>query len=79
MIIENFLVEVQRMNALIKLKKTGTPTEFAKKLGLSTRTLHRRIDFLKDIGVPIAYDRFAQSYYYTKEGEMEAMILFKQK
>ncbi len=79
MIIENFLVEVQRMNALIKLKKTGTPVEFAKKLGLSTRTLHRRIDFLKDIGVPIAYDRFAQSYYYTKEGEMEAMILFKQK
>jgi predicted DNA-binding transcriptional regulator YafY len=73
------LVEVQRMNSLIKHKQTGTPAEFADKLAISLRTLYRRVEFLKDIGVPIAYDRYAQSYYYTKEGEMEAMILFKQK
>ena len=58
------------MHYLIKNKATGTPDQFARKVGLSRRSLFLWIEQLKDdFNFPIAYDPDRKSYFYTSEGE----------
>lgn len=44
--------------------ETGSPNQFAKKLQISRSTIMEYIDILKDMGAPVAYDKFRNSYYY---------------
>ena len=56
---------------LIRMKSTGSPKEFADKLGISERSLYDFLDELKyDFDCPIAYCHLRRSYYYTCEGKM---------
>ena len=56
---------------LIKMKATGTPKQFADKLGISERLLYDFLDELKyDFDCPIAYCNRRRSYYYTCDGKM---------
>jgi len=58
------------MDQLIRLKATGTPEQFAEKMGMTPRHLSRYIRVMKELGAPIVYDRMSQSYSYEKEGRM---------
>lgn len=62
------LHRLRSMDRLIRIKGTGTPQYFAKKLGISERTLYEYLSFMKDLGAPIEYNKFRESYYYTSEG-----------
>jgi len=55
---------VQRMHNLIQYKRTGSPNQFAQKMNLSVRALYGHIKELKDLGAPIGYCSYRQSYQY---------------
>lgn len=47
---------------------TGTPEEFAEKVGLSKSQLGKYLNYLRyDLKVEIAYDKYRQTYYYDGE------------
>jgi biotin operon repressor len=56
---------LNRIHELIRRKATGTPSQFAERLGISKSMLMVHLSQLKDLGGPIKYDYVAQSYYYT--------------
>ena len=58
---------IERMHHLIRLNATGTPEEFARKLGYSERQVFRLVNAMKGKGFPIAYCKTRQTYYYEKE------------
>lgn len=62
---------MELLNTLIEQEKTGTPKEFAKRLGISERTLNRYLNILRyEYDVEIAYSRVNKSYYYKNSVEI---------
>lgn len=61
-----YVERLKRMDTLIKRKATGTPEEFARKMGLSRSTLMEYIKSLKALNAPIVYDTMRNSYYYDQ-------------
>jgi response regulator of citrate/malate metabolism len=47
---------------------TGTPEEFAEKVGLSKSQLGKYLNYFRyDLKVDISYDKYRQTYYYDGE------------
>ncbi len=64
------LTQIERMKYidwLIRRKATETPKQLAEKLNVSVITIYRYIRELKDMGAPIVYCRYCESYKYTNE------------
>ena len=55
---------LERADLLIHLKATGTPAEFAAKLGISRASLFRLLEYFKEIGTPVKYCKYRKAYYY---------------
>jgi predicted transcriptional regulator len=53
------------MDTLISMRATGTPEEFAEKLGLRRSTLFQSLQEMREMGVDIKYSFIRQSYYYA--------------
>ena len=53
------------MDSLIYMKATGTPEEFAEKLGLKRSTLFQSLQEMREMGVDIKYSFVRQTYYYA--------------
>ena len=63
------LNKIERMDMLIRRNATGTPTAFAIKMGMSNRSLHNYINFMRvQLRAPIKYSSTMQSYHYTENG-----------
>jgi hypothetical protein len=60
-----YIERLQRMDLLISMMSTGTPEEFAGKLGLRRSTLFQSLQEMREMGVDIRYSFFRQSYYYA--------------
>ncbi len=58
---------LQRMDALICRRATGSATDLADQLDISRASLYRYLDHLRDAGAEIGYCRQRRSYYYEKE------------
>lgn len=58
---------VQRIDRLIRLKATGSPEDFARKLNMTQRNLYRILEDLKEMGLPIVYNKVRKSYQYNEE------------
>ncbi|UIR54794.1 hypothetical protein LZQ00_10950 [Sphingobacterium sp. SRCM116780] len=67
-----YIDRINLMDRLIRQGHTGTQTEFARRLGLSVSRLARIVEYLKDMGAPLEYDRTRNTYYY--EGEYSIQI-----
>ena len=52
-------------NNLVKSESTGTPDQFAGRLGISRSTLYDFISELNSMGVEISYSRSKSSFYYS--------------
>jgi predicted transcriptional regulator len=52
------------MDSLISMMSTGTPEEFAEKLGIRRSTLFLSLQEMREMGVDIKYSCNRQSYYY---------------
>jgi predicted DNA-binding transcriptional regulator YafY len=63
---------LKQINYHIKQHGTGTPKEFAKKLGITERSWYKlRDSLIHDLGLPIAYCHIKRTYYYTEDGSFE--------
>ncbi|MFT3823007.1 MAG: HTH domain-containing protein [Chitinophagaceae bacterium] len=65
---QEFLLRLQRIDHLIRIKNTGTPAQLAKRLGVSERTVYEYLNLMKDFGAPIKFNNYRQSYYYDQDG-----------
>jgi len=69
---------IQRIDHLIRTRATGTPIQLAERLGISERKLYRLMGEFRDQGFPIAYDKQADTYYYSELVKIEFSILVGQ-
>ena len=59
---------IERIDYLIRIKSTGTPSELADKLGISRSQLYQIIKIMKeDFDAPVRYSRARQCYYYLED------------
>lgn len=56
---------LERMDQLIRLRATGTPSQFAQKIELSKSMLYIYLDLLRDLGAPIQYSKSEKTYFYA--------------
>lgn len=68
---------INRLHELIKHRRTGTPSQLAQRLNLSTSMVYKLIDELKIREVPIVYSRQLGTYYYSRSFQMKISIDFK--
>lgn len=59
---------IERINYLIEIRGTGTPSQLAHRLGISERSLYEYLNLMKEFGAPIKFCTYRQSYYYDEEG-----------
>ncbi len=63
------LTKIERMDLLIRTNATGSPNDFARRMGMSSRSLFNYINFMRvRLGAPIEYSNTMQSYFYTDKG-----------
>ena len=62
-----YIERLQMMDQLIRLESTGSPKDFAAKLGISESHLYHCLKELKDLGVPISYNGMKGTYCYREE------------
>ena len=67
-IMQEILSRIQRLDQLIRIKGTGSPTELAQRIGISERSVYEYLKLMKGLGAPIKYSREKKSYSYTYEG-----------
>ena len=60
------IAKIERIDQLIRLKATGTPSQLAKRLSISERSVFNILNMMKELGAPIHYSGFRQSYYYEE-------------
>jgi biotin operon repressor len=61
-----YLDRISMMHKLVLRQRTGTPEEFARRLGVSRTSLYELIDELRSRGAPIAYSKSAKSFFYKQ-------------
>lgn len=57
---------LQLLNKLVREKRTGSPQEFAERLGVSRAKLYLMLDELKDEGVEIRFCKKIKSFCFKK-------------
>lgn len=60
-----YIERLRRIDYLISMMSTGTPQEFADKLGIRRSTLFQSLQEMREMGVDIKYSWIRQSYYYA--------------
>ena len=61
-----FLDRIDKINRLVKNGNTGSPGEFASKLGVSRTSLYELIDELRSRGAPIVYSKSTKTFFYRE-------------
>jgi predicted DNA-binding transcriptional regulator YafY len=67
----NQLERLKRIEKLIQLQATGSPKQFARKLGISESTLYEDLNILKEMGGDIAYSRSLLSYCFKTKAKLQ--------
>ncbi len=62
----HYLERIEMIHKLVDQERTGTPAEFARRLGISRTRLYEIMDDLKLEGAPIAYSRSCRTFYYEE-------------
>ncbi|WP_299534248.1 HTH domain-containing protein [Ulvibacterium sp.] len=68
------LQRLQKTHELIKCECTGTPSELAKNLSISERSVYNLIEQLRDLNASIFYDRGRKTYYYHEDFQLKVNI-----
>jgi len=69
-----YIERLRRMDCLISLMTTGTPSEFAGKLGIGRSVLFQYIQEMREMGVDIRYSNARKSYYYANERRIKIIV-----
>jgi biotin operon repressor len=73
----SYAERINFMNRLIQQGKTGSPEEFANRIGLSRTRIYEIIDDLKLEGAPIMYSKSRRSFYYEEPFDISVQITLK--
>lgn len=74
---KNILERLERIDHLIRIKGTGSPAELAKRLNMSQRNIYQYLNLMREMGAPIKFCPFRETYYYSEDGQF--MIRFQPK
>lgn len=74
-----YIERLRRMDLLISLMATGTPEEFAEKIGIRRSTLFESIQEMRGLGVDIKYSHDRQSYYYADDRRVGVKVVSRVK
>jgi predicted DNA-binding transcriptional regulator YafY len=77
MSLQHHLTRLEQADSLISRKATGNAACFAKKLNFSRSKLYKFLDELKELGIPIAYSREQETYYYSEPGKLRLDLFVK--
>ena len=69
-----YVNRLERIDALVFMKATGTPEQFADKLGIRRSTLYQTLQEIRFMGVDIRYCFHRQSYYYANDRRIRIII-----
>ena len=69
-----YIERLRRIDSLISMMATGTPEEFAEKLGLRRSTLFQSLQEMREMGVNIKYSCIRQSYYYADNRRIKVKL-----
>lgn len=62
--------QIKYIHLLIKNQSTGSPKIFAKKLNISQKQMHIKLNFLKNLNAIIKYCKKNETFYYKKPFEL---------
>ena len=62
---------LQYLHNQIQMECTGSPTQIARRLRISERTVYYLIEQLRDYEAQIGYDRGRKTYYYKDDFVLE--------
>ena len=71
------LERIEKFKKYLEQSKTGTPNEFARKIGVSRSSLYELIDELRSRGAPILYSKSSKTFYYEKPFEISITCKLK--
>lgn len=66
---KNILERLERIDRLIQIKGTGNPGKLAARLKMSERSLYQYLSLMRELGAPIKFDQFRETYYYSEDGQ----------
>jgi predicted transcriptional regulator len=69
-----YIERLRHMDSLISMMSTGTPEEFAEKLGVRRSTLFLSLQEMREMGMDIKYSCFRQSYYYADNRRLRIKV-----
>jgi len=67
----NKIERIKRMHRMISYQSTGSPQQFARKMDISQSMLYILIKELKELGAPVVYCRYRESYEYLYPVEFQ--------
>ena len=70
--------QIERLDQLIRFRSTGTPKNLAKRMKISEASLYRLIDTMKDMGAPIEFSIYYQSYIYASDVNFKCGFFHKE-
>ena len=76
---KHYLNLLLRLDQYIHEKGTGSPPEFARKMGISERSLYDYLKILKEMGAPITFSRNRRTYFYKEEGRFRISFIARYK
>lgn len=79
MSIKKYFTLLQTLDFYIRRKATGNPDQFAKRIGVSRRSILRILRDLKDLNIPIKFSKNRNSYYYTEDGKVKKELFERTK
>lgn len=72
-----YIERINRINYLLHHRATGTPGEFACKIGVSRTRLYEMLDELRSYGAPISYNRTVRTFYYHEPFDIQVALSIK--
>ncbi len=74
MSIFKYIQRLERIFQMIKQGKTGSAEQFSKRIGISRRQLFSHLEEMRNLGIPIVYNRKQHSYILEKKCEFKINI-----
>ena len=68
---QKHLSRIRQVHRTIKFKRSGTPEEFADKLGIAVSTLYKLLTDMRAMGAPIYYCHLEQCYAYYEPVDLQ--------
>jgi predicted DNA-binding transcriptional regulator YafY len=72
-----YLDRISRIHHMVENGSTGSPNEFAGRLGVSRTSLYEMIDELRSRGAPILYSKAARTFYYSEPFDVSVSCSFR--